>query len=169
MTVVGGSISNVFGVFIAPMTEKFGWSQGTITLAYALSNLVTAIAAPFIGSFGDRYGARLSMMLGCVLFVVGMALTGLIAKPWHFYITFGIILGVANAIFMVPLLAVPMDWFRRHLGLGMGILMAAKGLGPVFIAPIIGYLIVNLWMVRHLFDYSYCLRAHHDHHDNVVP
>ena len=141
--IVGGSIYAAFGVFIGPMTDTFGWSQGTITLAYALSSLVTALVAPLAGSFGDRYGARRAMALGSVLFVIGMALMGLISEPWHFYLTFGVIMGVAHSIFMVPLLAVTMDWFRRHLGLGMGVLMSAKGIGPVVAAPLIGYLIIN--------------------------
>ena len=141
--IVGSSMYASFGVFIALLTDTFGWSQSTITLAYALSSLVTALLAPMAGSFGDRFGARRAMALGSALFVVGLALTGLISEPWQFYLSFGVIMGIAQSIFMVPLLAVTMDWFRRHLGLGMGILMAAKGLGPVLAAPLIGYLIVH--------------------------
>ena len=50
-------------------------------------------------------------------------------------------LGVAQAIFLVPLIPSAMTWFRRHLGLGMGILMAAWGLGPALATPLLGYMI----------------------------
>lgn len=144
MQMVGSSIRMAFGVFVDPLEQSFGWSQGTITLAYAISSLVTAFSSPFAGWFGDRYGARKAMALGSVLFIAGMALTGYISEPWHLYLYFGLLMGVAQAIFLVPLIPSAMMWFRRHLGLGMGAIMAAWGLGPALAAPVVGYLIQTL-------------------------
>ena len=144
MQMVGSSIRMAFGVFIYPLSEEFGWSQGSITLAYALSSVVTALVSPLAGSFGDRFGARKSMMLGCAMFIVGMLLIGLVEQLWQFYLTFGVLLGVAQAIFLVPLIPSAMTWFRRHLGVGMGFLMAAWGLGPALTAPIMGLMILKL-------------------------
>ena len=144
MQMVGSSIRMAFGVFVDPLEQAFGWSQGTITLAYAIASVVTAISSPLAAWFGDRYGARKSMALGAVLFLAGMVLTGYISEPWHLYLYFGVLMGVAQAIFLVPLIPTAMTWFRRHLGLGMGAIMAAWGLGPALAAPIVGYLIQTL-------------------------
>jgi len=141
MQMVGTSVRMAFGVFIDPLEQSFGWSQGTITLAYAITSVVTALASPFAGWFGDRFGARKAMSLGTVLFLFGMVLTGFISQPWHLYLYFGLLLGIAQAIFLVPLIPAAMHWFRRHLGLGMGLIMAAWGLGPALAAPIIGAMI----------------------------
>ena len=141
MQMVGTSVRMAFGVFIDPLEQSFGWNQGTITLAYAITSVVTALASPFAGWFGDRYGARKSMSLGTVLFLFGMVLTGFISQPWHLYLYFGLVLGIAQAIFLVPLIPAAMHWFRRHLGIGMGLIMAAWGLGPALAAPIIGAMI----------------------------
>ena len=144
MQMVGSSIRMAFGVFIPPLTEEFGWSQGAITLAYALSSVVTALVSPLAGYFGDRFGARRAMVVGCSMFILGMALVGLIDQVWQFYLTFGVILGVAQAVFLVPLIPSAMTWFRRHLGLGMGVLMAAWGLGPALAAPLMGFMLDHL-------------------------
>ena len=144
MQMVGSSIRMAFGVFIYPLSEEFGWSQGSITLAYALSSIVTALVSPMAGSFGDRFGARKAMMLGCTMFIGGMLLIGIVNQVWQFYLTFGVLLGVAQAIFLVPLIPSAMTWFRRHLGVGMGFLMAAWGLGPALTAPIMGFMIEQL-------------------------
>ena len=144
MQMVGSSLRMAFGVFIEPLSEQFGWNQGTITLAYALSSIVTALASPLAGSLGDRFGARKSMIVGGTLFIGGMLLMGVISQVWQFYLTFGLLLGVAQAVFLVPLIPSAMTWFRRHLGIGMGILMAAWGLGPALAAPIIGLMIQQL-------------------------
>ena len=144
MQMVGSSIRMAFGVFIEPLSEQFGWGQGAITLAYALSSVVTALASPLAGAFGDRYGAKIAMCVGCAMFIIGMVLIGLVTEVWQFYLTFGVLLGVAQAVFLVPLIPSAMTWFRRHLGLGMGVLMAAWGLGPALAAPLIGYMIDTL-------------------------
>ena len=144
MQMVGSSIRMAFGVFIYPLSEEFGWSQGSITLAYALSSIVTAMVSPLAGSLGDRFGARKSMMLGCTMFICGMLLIGIVNQIWQFYLTFGVLLGVAQAIFLVPLIPSAMTWFRRHLGVGMGFLMAAWGLGPAMTAPVMGLMIQQL-------------------------
>ena len=141
MQMVGSSVRMAFGVFIEPLSVEFGWSQGAITMAYALSSVVTALASPMAGTLGDRLGARKAMIIGCTLFIIGIMLTGVINQVWQLYVTFGVMLGIAQAIFLVPLIPSAMTWFRRHLGLGMGILMAAWGLGPALATPLLGYMI----------------------------
>ena len=144
MQMVGTSIRMAFGVFIEPLEQAFAWSQGSITLAYAISSVVTALASPFAGWFGDRFGARRAMTVGTLMFLVGMLLTGVINSIWELYLYFGVLLGVAQAIFLVPLIPAAMHWFRRHLGMGMGIIMASWGLGPAIAAPIVSLLIERL-------------------------
>ena len=134
MQMIGTSIRMAFGVFIDPLEQTFQWSQGSITFAYALSSVVTAAASPFAGWFGDRFGARLAMAVGTGMFLLGMLLTGLISTIWELYLYFGVLLGVAQAIFLVPLIPSAMYWFRRHLGVGMGLIMASWGLGPALAA-----------------------------------
>ena len=84
------------------------------------------------------------MMLGCTMFIGGMLLIGVVNQIWQFYLTFGVLLGVAQAVFLVPLIPSAMTWFRRHLGVGMGFLMAAWGLGPALTAPLMGLMIQQL-------------------------
>lgn len=79
MQMVGTSIRMAFGVFIEPLEQTFQWSQGSITLAYAISSVVTALASPFAGWFGDRFGARKAMVVGTAMFLAGMLLTGFIS------------------------------------------------------------------------------------------
>ena len=141
MQMVGTSIRMAFGVFIEPLSYQFGWSQAGITFAYALSSIVSAVASPLAGSIGDRVGARKTLILGTLLFLVGMIATGYVTNLWQLYITYGVVLGIAQSIFLVPLIPAAMTWFRRHLGLGMGLIMASWGVGPALAAPIIGLLI----------------------------
>ena len=144
MQMVGTSIRMAFGVFIDPLEQEFQWSQGSITLAYAISSVVTALASPFAGWFGDRFGARRAMVVGTAMFLAGMLLTGQISTIWELYLYFGVLLGTAQAIFLVPLIPSAMYWFRRHLGIGMGLIMASWGLGPALAAVVVSLLLEGM-------------------------
>ena len=153
LEMVGTTMRMAFGVIVDPLTETFGWSQGEVTLAYGITSVTTALASPWAGSLGDRYGARICMIAGTALFVVGMAMTALVSEPWHFYVSFGLILGVSQAIFLVPLIPAAMNWFHRRLGLAMGIIMGSWGAGPALAAPVVGILIdhygwsTSVWII----------------------
>ena len=141
MQIVGTAIRMSFGVFIDPLQEQFGWSQGSIGAAYALSSIVSALVSPWAGGLGDKYGARKAMLMGTVIFLIGMITTAYVTEWWHFWFTYGVILGIAQAIFLVPLIPAAMIWFRRHLGMAMGLIMASWGVGPALATPLIAFLV----------------------------
>ena len=144
MQIVGTSIRMGFGVFIQPLEDQFGWSQNGIGFAYALSSIVSAAVSPITGNLGDRFGAKKSMIMGAAVFLLGMLLTAFVTQLWHFWLTYGVVLGIAQAIFLVPLIPAAMIWFRRHLGLAMGLIMASWGVGPALATPLIALSIDKL-------------------------
>ncbi len=141
---VGQSISMSAGVTVAPLNDPdgaFGWSMGTIGAALMVYYLVGALFAPISGWLGDRYGPRIVMFWSGVIYAVSMLLLGLTREPWHFFITFGMMLSVTQSLAMVPLMASVSGWFRRRLGLGVGVLWAAGGMGAAAIAPLAAFLL----------------------------
>ena len=137
----GGAIRNTFGVLVVPLEDKFGWSQGDVTGAYAVSSIVSAVLAPLAGWMADRYGDRKTLALGIGLFGGGMALAGATTQLWHLYVAYGLLLGAALSIFLVVMVTAAMAWFKRGLGLAIGILMCLNGVGPAVAAPLISYLL----------------------------
>ena len=144
MQIVGTSIRMSFGAFVDPLEEQFGWSQGNISTTYAICSIVTAVVSPWAGNLGDRYGAKKAMLAGVGLFFVGMLATAFVKEYWHFWVTYGVVLGVAQAIFLVPLIPAAMIWFRRHLGLAMGLIMASWGLGPALATPLVAFMVEEI-------------------------
>ena len=116
----------------------FGWSYGAISLAFSLQWIIFGLASPYVGWLGDRYGVRWFLLIGSVLFIIGMLLTGIMSSLWQFYLYFGVILGVASTIFTVlPVSGVTL-WFRRHLGAAMGVVWSFQGIGVVAFLFLIG-------------------------------
>ncbi|MCH8279430.1 MAG: MFS transporter [Chloroflexi bacterium] len=148
MHMAGGSVRQAFGVLVVPLQQDMGWSPASITLAYALGSIVGAAMAPLSGIATDRFGARVVIVAGILFFFLGAIITGAANQVWHLWISYGIFLGVAQACFSVPILTVATAWFRTRLGVGIGLLQAAHGLGPAVMAVFLSALISALtWKI----------------------
>ena len=145
--VVGSSISMAAGIMVPPLNDpegEFGWSMGLIGAAIATYYLVGALFAPVSGWMGDRFGGRRMMLMAGSLYAVSMVLLGFVTHVWHFFLFFGLMLALTQSMAMVPLMAAASGWFHRRLGVGLGILWGAGGIGTAIVAPLIGYLIENV-------------------------
>lgn len=136
MRLFSSSFRSSSSILIPRLVESFGWSFGQVGLGFAIQWIVSGMFGPPAGWMGDRYGVRWTMRLGAVLFIVGMVLTGFMQNLWQFYLFFGVILSAAMGIFQVPLTAAVTIWFRKHLGVGMGLLQSSQGVGPLIAVPI---------------------------------
>ena len=81
---------------------------------------------------------RRLLLLGALLFIAGMMLTGVMTSLWQFYLFFGVLLGVATTVFTVLTVSGVTLWFRRHLGAAMGVVWSFPGGGHHRAAFLIG-------------------------------
>ena len=109
----------------------FGWSYGAISLAFSLQWMVLGLVSPYVGWLGDRYGVRRLLFLGALLFILGMMLTGIMTDLWQFYLFFGVVLDVSATIFGVLTVSGVTLWFRKHLGVAMGVVWSFQGMGTI--------------------------------------
>lgn len=124
----------------------FGWSYGAISMAFSLQWIVLGLVSPYVGLLGDRYGVRKLLLLGALLFIASMLVTGVMTALWQFYLFFGVVLGVSTAIFTVlPVSGVSL-WFRRHLGAAMGVVWSLQGSGTILLLLLIGTAFTQLGM-----------------------
>ena len=139
--IFGTSISFSAGIMVAPLTNSstgFGWNVALVGAGIGLYYLTGAIMAPITGYLGDRYGARKMLLCSALLYLISMNLLGQISEIWHFFMIFGMMLAVTQSLAMVPLMATISGWFRQKLGIGIGILYAAGGIGAALFAPLVG-------------------------------
>ena len=152
--VVALSINFAGGVLVQPLADsegQFGFSLSSIGAAFGLYFLTAAALCPVAGWLGDRYGARKMMIVGAIWYTAVLIAVAYMNTSWQLMITFGVLRGAVQSIFMVPLMAAVAGWFRRSLGLGTGILWAASGIGPFVMAPLLGHMVVNLgWQTTFL-------------------
>ena len=142
--IFASSISMAAGIMLPPLTDPdgmFGWNESLVALGIAAYYGFGAVYAPVTGWLGDRFGARIMLLAAAIMYLVSMILLSRISEVWQFFVFFGVLLSLTQSLGMVPLMASISGWFRRRLGLGIGILWAAGGIGTAAFAPIAGWLI----------------------------
>ena len=90
-------IRHGFGLFNLPVTQANGWGRETFALAIALQNLVWGMTQPIFGGLADRFGGYKVMVLGGVLYTLGLIGSGLSTSSVGFVMTTGVVLGLALA------------------------------------------------------------------------
>jgi MFS family permease len=133
-----------FGVYIDPLVEKYGWSRSSISFAYTLSFMISVPLYVVVGWLADRIGSRKIIMVGSIIFTLGMLLTATITQVWQFQVYFGLLiggLGTGSYYTLLPVLVT--KWFQRKLGLALGLMWASLSLGTMVFSPLLRWSIEN--------------------------
>jgi MFS family permease len=126
-----------FGVMFKPMIAEFGWSRGSISLAFFLNSALWALSLVFVGKVYDRFGPRWVIIVGTVFISAGYALISLIDSLWQFYICYGILVAIGMGGTAVPLIAALMSrWFVRWRGLAISLALSGSCLGQFALVPL---------------------------------
>ncbi|HKZ76905.1 MAG TPA: MFS transporter [Pyrinomonadaceae bacterium] len=131
-----------FPIFFVPILQDFNRSRGSTAIAMSLHLILSGLAAPFAGALIDRFGPRLVMPLGAL--VTGSALLWLSQSSamWQFYASFGVIAAIGcSTLHITPMTTVASNWFVRHRGIAISIVVAGPGAGQLFLLPVLQTLI----------------------------
>jgi nitrate/nitrite transporter NarK len=128
-----------FGVLKVPMMKEFGWSSTQVSLGITVNFWVYSIFVLFIGRMIEsKMKIKWLFMIGAFLGALGYMSVTLIGAPFHFALTYGLIVGLANTFTgMVPSTTIIARWFKKRLSTAMGIAVAASPLGAAVLPLII--------------------------------
>jgi MFS family permease len=118
-----------FSVFFPTLIENFGWPRDLGASLLSSHLLCYGIVAPLAGGLVDRFGSRRTMYTGTALLSLGMILSRWGYSPWHFQLTFGLLVGVGLCLLgSVPLTVVLRNWFERRRGRALCMVFFGSGL-----------------------------------------
>jgi MFS family permease len=129
-----------FSLFYPPILAEFGWSRASTAGAYSLNLIISSAVSPMVGYLIDRYGPRVVMPTGALIFAAGFVGSGRINALWQFYLWFGVVAALGFcAVQVVPNAGLVTNWFGRNRATAMGIMMSGMGLGRLAMFPLIQY------------------------------
>ena len=79
-----GGIASV-AVFLKPLTAEFGWSRASVSMAYTIASIASAVAGLYFGRVADLHGARLIVWLGTLAFGLSLIALSYQTSLWHLY------------------------------------------------------------------------------------
>ncbi|NJN46230.1 MAG: MFS transporter [Candidatus Competibacteraceae bacterium] len=131
-------IRHTFGLFLQPVTVEQGWGREVFAFAIALQNLIWGASQPFTGMLSDRYGALRIVLVGAVLYTVGLWVMSSVSGEFTFILGAGILigLGLSGTTFPIIFGTISRLVSPEHRSLAMGITMAVGSFGQFIMLPI---------------------------------
>jgi predicted MFS family arabinose efflux permease len=137
------------GLFISPLESSTGLGITTISLAFAIAQLMWGVIQPVSGAVADRYGPAKILIAGLVLLAIGMALTPFMTSGFGLVVSLGVLAAAGSGAgsFSVLIGAAARHLTADKRGKAAGIINAGGSLGQFAFAPVAQSLIQMLgWM-----------------------
>ena len=142
IALIGFGARSTLGLFVAPMGEA-EWSLSVLALALAVQNLFWGLCLPFAGMLADRFGARLVIIIGALVYAAGLyGMT--IASSGSAMVLFAGVLagtGIAFSAFSIAMAAMVKAVGPEYRSLTLGLGTAAGSAGQVLFSPLALFLI----------------------------
>ena len=135
-----------FGLWLQPITQAQGWTRETFSFALAVQNLAWGVFGIFAGMAADRFGAFRVIVVGAVLYALGLAGMALSPTGLLFTLTAGVLIGAAQAgtTYAVIYGVIGRNISADNRSWAMGVAAAAGSFGQFLMVPTEGFLISSL-------------------------
>ncbi len=141
-----------FGVFLKPMTEEFGWSRATLSLAFGITFMLAGLLRPLAGYLADRYSAKLAALSGVIVMGVMLLVLPLVNNLLQLFIVFSV-MSIGLTLGTGPILIkVVSAWFLSRRGLTLGLVSGAGSAGAMILVPgATVFLVLFDWREAYIF------------------
>jgi len=142
---MAGIVFYGFTAIFEPIADEMGWSYVQISLAASLRGLEMGILAPVLGILVDRTGPRRIVFAGAIITAGGLLLLGRTTSLGMFYAAFVLVAIGLSCCATTVLITAVVKWFRRKVGIAIGIVISGFGFGGLMVPLIIRLIELYGW------------------------
>ena len=144
--VLSMGVRHGFGLWLQPITQARGWGREDFAFALAIQNLAWGGFGIFAGMLADRFGAMRLMMLGSVVYALGLLGMATSTSTLLFTLSSGVMLGLAQAgtTFAIVFGVIGRNVPAEKRSWAMGVAAAAGSFGQFMMVPAEGFLIAHV-------------------------
>ena len=128
----------MWSVFRGPVATYLNWDGGAAAFTSSIMLAAFVVGIVVGGRLQDKFGPRLVLIGGSLLFSLGMILTSLVtsANPTMIYLTYGVIAGLGVGVVYTTTVSVVQKWFPDRRGFATGMMVSAFGFSLVIFTPL---------------------------------
>jgi MFS family permease len=147
---VGMGIRHGFGLFLQPMSADLHWGRETFALAIAVQNLVWGATQPFAGMVADKYGTARVVIVGGLLYAIGLFAMAHAATPAMLVLSSGLLIGfgLSGVTYSVVSGVLGRSYPPEKRSMVLGISAAAGSFGQFAMLPL------TQWLLSHVGWYG---------------
>ena len=102
------------GLYVAVLRDEFGWSKAALSGAFSLQQIENGILGPVQGWLIDKFGPKLSMRIGVLMFGAGFIAFSQINSLTGYYIVY-LMMAVGTSLGgYFPFTVVLVNWFEKR-------------------------------------------------------
>ncbi len=146
-------IRHGFGLWLQPITMDRGWTRETFAFALAIQNIAWGMAGPVTGMLADRFGAFKVLVVGGILYALGLVLMALSTSGLAFTGSAGLLIGLAQSgtTYAVIYGVIGRNVAPEKRSWAMGVAAAAGSFGQFLMVPVENWLIAGTGWQNALF------------------
>ncbi|HWR07659.1 L-lactate MFS transporter [Sporomusa sp.] len=133
-----------WSVFSLPLGKVFGWPATAIALAFTINHALSPVAMIGGGYIQDRLGSKANVIIGGIMFSVGLFITGFVSSVEMLYFTYSVLAGIGGGVVYAGTLGNTVKFFPDKRGLASGLVAAGYGSGATIVAPIASSMIISV-------------------------
>jgi MFS family permease len=160
VAIINYGVRSTFGLFTQPITDFYQWPRETYSFSMALQNLLWGIMTPVAGAVADKYGSARVLILGSILYALGLLGMHSADTPWLMHAAGGLLTGTGIALssFGIVMAALGRIVPPEKRSWSFGIATASGSLGQFIFSPITAAWIAAYgWSSALLFLAASCL------------
>lgn len=122
--------------YMTPLRDEFGWSTGEMALGRSVQTADTLLG-PISGVLVDRFGARMMMVAGTVVYLIAFTIFAFSSTLWEYYLAC-LLMGIANSLLGLLIVSQLINaWFISRRATAMGYAVAGFAVSGFVLLPLI--------------------------------
>ncbi len=151
LIIIDGMLLYSFGIFLPYINDDYGLSRAAGSSLFSFRALVLAPSFIIAGRLIDKHDPRVVIFGGGCIAALGILLTGFATNWWELYISYGLFIGLGDAVLYITCVTVVSRWFVKKRALAIGIITTGVPLSGLITNPLIAWLINDFGYRNALF------------------
>ena len=139
-----GATTNIFGLFVVPVSEELGLSRATMNSAFVLRSIGSAVLAPVIGRLLDKFPARPIVAVSTIMLGAGFVILGTMDDLWLSVVALAVLIPVGlDGTALITFGVLVTRWFKIHRARALAVSAIGMSLSGAITPPLAALLIEN--------------------------